>query len=691
MKRTIDLFQGAALSLALFSASSAVQAADVSSYRVAKVHRYEQSSTAAPTESATPYLFYANVTGKVFEIDSASVDSAFGPQELSLVGDRFEFEFPMPSLQLLNSVFPDGNFPVTIDSANDGLSFAQLSLSGSSLPTTIPHVSNYTAAQSINAAANFTLTFDPFTGAAANDYYELQVVDSDENTAFSSSGTASSVVIPANTLQPDASYTGRLRFVKQADLDTTSIDGATGTAVYYNETVFDLGTGTGSGTTGGGGADTIPPTLVTASPTSGSTGVVAQSPVIFIFNEPMANSQSIQWSANVNASSLSYTWFDNKTLAVTASAGFPGNATVTWTLNPTPGAAGGFRDLAGNALQTVQGSFSTGAGGSTGGSTGGTTGGSTGGTTSGDPCNPGNVNRDAGFASIFKSLQFTQTATTAPVPDTRDAAMVGASFSAATNQTVSRVTITGPGVNQTLSNLFGTFFATESFSSGAALEAAFPAGNYTVTASGAGTAQIAVGSTASVPVPQFLNLTELASMDVTKPFTLRFAPFTGAGQFDGISLSIQADGNAGEFHAPDYCLKIELTNKATSIVIPANTFQAGHKYSGEISFTKSTFDTNSIPNTYVSSGLMVQTKFDLTSGGPGPGTIPIWKGVIVRNPDGTLSFGVQADTGASLAIESSDDLKNWTQFSVVTALNGNADVKLDPKTASRRFIRARLL
>jgi hypothetical protein len=222
----------------------------------------------------------------------------------------------------------------------------------------------------------------------------------------------------------------------------------------------------------------------------------------------------------------------------------------------------------------------------------------------------------------------------------------------------------------------------------AELEASEPAGNYTIAIGGVGSAQVAVGAVTSLPIPQFLNLSDLITMDVTKDFTLRFAPFTGAAASDLIALNIQADQDGGEFNAPDYCKHIELPNTAVSVTIPANTFLPGHKYSGSIQFMHFSFNTNAIPNTYVNAGAMVQTRFDFTQGTVTPPTAPTFAGNIIHNPNGTLTFNVQADAGETLIIEGADSVNGpWTE---VTTLTGSSQFNVDPKVAKTHFYRARV-
>ncbi len=252
------------------------------------------------------------------------------------------------------------------------------------------------------------------------------------------------------------------------------------------------------------------------------------------------------------------------------------------------------------------------------------------------------------------------------------------------------VTITGPGGNIPLTNLFGSFIGAQQFATPDALDAAFPAGTYTVNATGAGNGTVNIGSTADVPTPRFNNLTALASMNPEQAFTLTFAPFTGAGASDAISVRIHTGDGTNEFHAPDFCKNIELPNTATSVVIPANTFRVGQVLRGEITFSRMSFDTNSIPNTALSGGVSKTTDFDLGEGGQEPNP-PTWT-TVTKNPDGTLTYTITGDIGLNLGIEASETLAgSWTQLTTALLTTGSFQFTVNPGTPKFRFYRARVL
>jgi len=662
------LFRASRLAVLSLGALLPVRAADVSEYSVAKGHLHAQTSAAQVAEAASPYTFYARVRGNPAAITSAAVTAPpFGSQlELNPdgVGGDFIFAFPAANLGVLNQIFGQGSYTISVDSDNDGFSFAQLTLSSTTFPAAVPLVANYAAAQQIAADADFTLNFNGGAGTR----FELEL-EQDGLPFWLATGTGSSLVIPAGTLPGGVELKGRLRFLNVVDEDTTSYPGATGLAYLYNETEFPLILGSG----GGGGGDTTPPTLAIVFPASGSITNLPTMPVSFAFSEEMAPVHAIEWSANVNTAGLNYMWSDETTLVVFSITGFPDNATITWKLNPTAGGPNNFRDKVGNPLAMVQGSFSTGTGG------GGPV----------DPCDGGN-GLDSGFGSVQKVTSYRQAGNSAPVLEVPLPAALLGSYRAAPQQTVTAVSITGPAGTATLQNTFGFFVYNAEFVTPAALDAAAPAGNYTINATGAGSAVLALGAAASVPAPRLNNLSEMAAMNAAQAFTLQFGAFAGAGPGDSITISIASTDGASEFSAPNQCKGIELPVTATSLVIPANTFKAGQTLRGSISFSRFSFNTNAIPNTSVSAGVTATTNFELTLGGGGQPSQPRFTGM-TRNPNGTIRYTITGDAGTTVVIQGTErfaQATQWTPVSTNLLAGGTAEFTVDPANPAKRYFRA---
>jgi hypothetical protein len=649
------------------------QAADVRSFTAAKGRVYTQSSAAAPVPQQSPFVFRATVEGDLSAISGATVrpPSAFA-SEIEIppndAGTRLELSMPFPDLTSMGFIFGSGDYRFTFDTDSSGFDLAQLTLSGTVFPTAIPQIANFT----VSANADFTLNWNGIGDATG---WGL-IINGPDGEVFAETGTGTNLTIPGGTLDTDTLYTARLRFFKELDSETQAVPGAIGTAELFNETEFTIETGAG----GGGGGDTSPPILFSTTPVNNAVNTPINSTVTFNFSEAMAQTHAITWSPNVNANGFSYQWSNGgRSLVATYNGNLPANATITWQLNATPSNPANFRDLAGNQLPSgvFQGSFTTG----------------TSVSDPNDPCNPNGGGDDGrGFGTLTKALNFVQTGNNAPVVDAEMAAVFTGMYRGASNQNVTAVTVSGPAGNKAMSNLFVFYFLSETYSSGAALETAVPVGNYTINATGAGSATVALGNPTQLPVPRINNLVELGSMNVSNNFTLNFAPFTGAGANDSIFISISEDDGNGEFHAPDICKNIQLPVTATSVVIPANTFQVGKKYSGSISFNRNgTFNENAIAGTTVSSSTSVTTKFGFTASGGGnqQPTAPRWTSSR-RNANGTLSFTVTADIGARLVIESTTNFSSWTPVVTNTVVTGSYELTVDPAQAQRAIYRARV-
>ncbi len=214
------------------------QAADVSLYGVGKHHHYRQTAASTIIEDATdPWeggvsVYYA-APGNVV---SASYRPPGGASFLALVnnGSFFENSAYYSSKALLDAARPNGVYAINMTTAHDGtISGAQINLAADAYPAA-PRISNYAAAQIINAAQNFTLTWDAFAGGTANDVILVNIdsaPDSSGDRYFSSppptqagslNGTSTQVLIPANTLPASGTWYVKLAFLKIVNLNTTA-------------------------------------------------------------------------------------------------------------------------------------------------------------------------------------------------------------------------------------------------------------------------------------------------------------------------------------------------------------------------------------------------------------------------------------------------------------------------------------
>jgi hypothetical protein len=147
-------------------------------------------------------------------------------------------------------------------------------------------------------------------------------------------------------------------------------------------------------------------------------------------------------------------------------------------------------------------------------------------------------------------------------------------------------------------------------------ETAYPSGDYTftiwATASNQSVAVNLPSSLVQPPAPHLANYAAAQSVYACQPFTLTWDPFTGGTAADCISVQIYG----GVFSTPAPGGTGLLNGTATSVVIPAGTFQTNSSYSGCVSFYHFLLQTNG--DSYVSLAYRSSTtEFGLVTSGAG--------------------------------------------------------------------------
>ncbi|MDB6129365.1 MAG: Ig family protein, partial [Verrucomicrobiales bacterium] len=217
---------------------------DVSSFMAVKGQEYSQTGTAAPV--STGFSFMLNVDGfnGTETVTNASVQ--LPNSQIVTLPDTSDFQFRAgyTTQAAMDTAYANGNHIFTIKTVHDGLKTATLNLTGNTYPGTIPRISNFTAAQTINAKQDFTLTWDAFSGGTVSDAIIISISDTNGNNVFKSpdlgqlgmlTGTAISVVVPGDSLQDGQSYTAQLIFVRGL-FNTTAYPGVNGFEGYYHMT-----------------------------------------------------------------------------------------------------------------------------------------------------------------------------------------------------------------------------------------------------------------------------------------------------------------------------------------------------------------------------------------------------------------------------------------------------------------------
>ena len=227
----------AAISLVLCSFISS--GADVSFYTIQKAEKYNQVDAGAPAlGTGNPYKVEATVgPGVAGSLQSATIAPPVGAaQTLTFdpVTTWFDFTAGFATQAMLDAAAPSGNYTFVMNTVHDGQKTVTLSMPAETFPPA-PHISNWTAGQTINPAVDFTLKWDAIAGAGASDY--ILVLMGNGTNGFRSpapfqpgalGGLATSVVIPATNFQANTTYGVEISFFKSISVNSTKYPGANG-------------------------------------------------------------------------------------------------------------------------------------------------------------------------------------------------------------------------------------------------------------------------------------------------------------------------------------------------------------------------------------------------------------------------------------------------------------------------------
>lgn len=431
------------------------------------------------------------------------------------------------------------------------------------------------------------------------------------------------------------------------------------------------------------------PAMGLVTPANDDEAVATNMPVTFRFTQPMkkialpgGSPPAVVWTGvGLDPAKFSYAWsVDGRSLTAEYSGGFPRKTRVDWTLNPV-GALTPFESQTGKPLPAgiYQGGFWTAAT---------------------APCG-GVVNPTWGSYGMNKRSNFLQSSPadpvedpTAPAPFVFSVVVQGPAF----GPSVTAGSVELPNGTRTSLTNFGVFTSYyETFSTEAAMDAAFPPGTYTVrfTQTGLPERVVAMPMTASdvPPIPTITNFAEAQAVDPTQDFTLRWGSFSNADADDLISVFLFNEDGRVVFQAPDFCLPLPLLATDTSVVISANTLVKDRTYSAELLFGKSFYSsTNTFPEMSGYGFRLRATQFTVKTGaGSNPGQPPVLSAARVQ-PDGKAAFDVQGTALSTYEVQRADrlDAASWPGVGTVVTDGSGFGTFIDAQAPGNapRFYRA---
>jgi hypothetical protein len=205
---------------------------------------------------------------------------------------------------------------------------------------------------------------------------------------------------------------------------------------------------------------------------------------------------------------------------------------------------------------------------------------------------------DVNFYGIAKTQRFAQGSAGAPTLNGGSPYRSGAAAGPAASGSITNGSISGPGTivsaPLTFNSFNGWFDVTLKWPSLAVMDAATPAGAYTMTIDTLHDGQRilplnlpAETSASFPPAPHLSNWAAAQSIDPTRDFTLTWDLFRGgtANDYILVVLGDQATG-AILFRTPDFFQPGALNGTTTGVTLPAATLQPGKTYAVEIEFYK---------------------------------------------------------------------------------------------------------
>jgi len=223
----------------------------ITTFAIGKLHLYHQTSVAAPTlDPDFPFNFSATTTlASNRSANSVTLTLPAGAvsnlTQNFLQPESFYLFAPWTNLALFNANFSAGNYVFNVMAATSNQQVT-VNLADNLIQPNAPRISNFSAAQSVDAAQPFQLSWDAFQNGTAANYITVSISDvfksPDAGTPGALNGTSTSIVIPAGTLQTDSVYDATVSFYRA---NTTSNASYTTSAYLATSTDFMLRTSGG--------------------------------------------------------------------------------------------------------------------------------------------------------------------------------------------------------------------------------------------------------------------------------------------------------------------------------------------------------------------------------------------------------------------------------------------------------------
>jgi len=229
-------------------------------YTISKILNYVQTSASEPTASQEDLFQFGALVRGPEAGPAVTVGSVAIPPnrtqalEGTPIGGFYFYNDTKDTPALLNAAYPGGGYTLRFTLSGQAERVVPMTMPAGTPP--VPRIENFAEAQAVNATQAFTLRWNAFTGATSQDSLMISIMDR-ANVVFQApdpcvprelAPTATSVVIPANTLAANKTYQATLSFGDIFFMSTNSIPNMAGFGSVSATTEFAIKTGTGGGT-----------------------------------------------------------------------------------------------------------------------------------------------------------------------------------------------------------------------------------------------------------------------------------------------------------------------------------------------------------------------------------------------------------------------------------------------------------
>jgi hypothetical protein len=226
---------------------------NLGNFSLYKSANYQQTSTNLPSPFTADRSFHLGVmvqgrpAGPAPTTGTVTFPSGAQTPLTLIAGLSLQTQTNFASQAELDAAAPAGTYTLQFQLGTQATSTATLQLPAANPP--VPQITNFEQAQAIRFDADFTLTWNAFSGASADDHIAISIFDQQGRLRFSApdpcvprelSATATSVVIPAKSFATNSLMTGLIVFSRNFYYSTNAVPTMAGFGTITHSTQFSL-------------------------------------------------------------------------------------------------------------------------------------------------------------------------------------------------------------------------------------------------------------------------------------------------------------------------------------------------------------------------------------------------------------------------------------------------------------------